>query len=243
MSEYIVITLIPREISREDCRPWNPISPHRNVHSQEWKERKKKKNRFFKDVMAKISGRERKVGACRELYFPGSDKNNVLRCMPPHNVTLETNKSIRSSYTSYDNYSRSDHICELFSFRGIVTSEGIHKDLYVEGIHLTFPPDTVAEPTRIMVYRWNYEARLRLPHLMESEVIVSNVIEISAATEVGALEFNGEVKLVLPHFAADLEGYERVMKRLVDTETNVWEEIPSCEDIRKVSGNYFYPIE
>ncbi|XP_074627687.1 uncharacterized protein LOC141885736 isoform X6 [Acropora palmata] len=120
-------------------------------------------------------------------------------------------------------------------FEGIVTSEGIHIDLCVEGIHLTFPPDTVAEPTRIMVYRWNYEARLRLPHLMEPEAIVSNVIEISAATEVGALEFNGEVKLVLPHCAADLEGYERVMKRLVDTETNVWEEIPSCEDIRKVS--------
>ena len=152
-------------------------------------------------------------------------------------------KSIRSFYTSYDNYSRSDHICELFSFRGTVTSEGIHIDLYVEGIHLTFPPNTVAEPTRIMVYRWNYGARLRLPHLMEPEAIVGNVIEISAATEVGALEFNGEVKLVLSHCAADLEGYERVMKRLIDTEKNVWEEIPRCEDIWKVSGNYFYLVE
>mgnify|MGYP000586229866 CR=1 FL=1 len=57
-------------ISSEDCRPWNPISPHRNVHCQEWKERKKN-HRFSKDVMAKISGRERKVGACKELYFPG----------------------------------------------------------------------------------------------------------------------------------------------------------------------------
>ncbi|XP_044166053.1 uncharacterized protein LOC114949082 isoform X3 [Acropora millepora] len=120
-------------------------------------------------------------------------------------------------------------------FEGTVTSEGIHIDIYVEGIHLTFPPNTVAEPTRIMVYRWNYGARLRLPHLMEPEAIVGNVIEISAATEVGALEFNGEVKLVLSHCAADLEGYERVMKRLVDTEKNIWEEIPRCEDIWKVS--------
>ena len=124
-----------------------------------------------------------------------------------------------------------------------MTSQAIHFDLYAGTIHLTFPPDTVAEPTRIMVYRWNYGARLRLPHLMEPEAIVGNVIEISAATEVGALEFNGEVKLVLPHCAADLEGYERVMKRLVDTEKNVWEEIARCEDIRKVAGNYFYPVE
>ena len=171
-----------------------------------------------------------------------SDKNNVLRCIPPHNVTLETNKRAFALLTFLQVVIiRSDHI--LFSFRGTVTSEGIHIDIYVEGIHLTFPPNTVAEPTRIMVYRWNYGARLRLPHLMEPEAIVGNVIEISAATEVGALEFNGEVKLVLSHCAADLEGYERVMKRLVDTEKNIWEEIPRCEDIWKVSGNYFYLVE
>ena len=160
--------------------------------------------------------------------------------MPPHNVTLETNKRAFAPLIFLQvMIIRCDHICELFSFRGTVTSEGIHIELYVEGIHLTFPPKTVAEPTRIMVYRWNYGARLRLPHLMEPKAIVGNVIEISAATEVGSLEFNGEVKLVLPHCAADLEGYERVMKRLVDTEKNVWEEIPRCEDIRKVTGNYF----
>ena len=132
------------------------------------------------------------------------------------------------------------HICKLFSFRGTVTSEGIHTDLYEGGIHLTFPPNTVAEPTRIMVYRWKYGARL--PHLMEHEAVVSNVIEISAATEVEPLKFNGEVKLVVSHCAADLEGYERVMKRLIDTEKNVWKEIATCEDIRKVAGNYFYLV-
>ena len=130
---------------------------------------------------------------------------------------------------------RNDRIWKLFSFRGTVTSEGIHIDLYVGAIHLTFPPNTVAEPTRVMVYRWKYGARL--PHLMEHEAVVGNVIEISAATEVGGLKFNGEVKLVLSHSAADLEGYELVMKRLTDTEKNEWEEIPRCEDIRKFSGN------
>ena len=136
---------------------------------------------------------------------------------------------------------RNYHICKLFCFSGTVTSEGIHIDLYVGAIHLTFPPNTVAEPTRIMVYRWKYGARL--PPLMEHEAVVGNVIEISTATDVGGLKFNSEVKLVLSHGAANLEGYELVMKRLTDTEKNVWEEIPRCEDIRKVSGNYFYPAE
>ncbi|XP_015776085.1 PREDICTED: uncharacterized protein LOC107354153, partial [Acropora digitifera] len=118
-------------------------------------------------------------------------------------------------------------------FEGTVTSEGFHLDLNVGAIHLTFPPDTVAEPTDIMVYRWKYGACL--PQLTEHEAVVSNVVEISAATEVRSLKFNREVKLVLSHSAADLEGYELVMKRLTDTEKNEWEEIAGCENIRQVS--------
>ena len=147
---------------------------------------------------------------------------NVV-CHNPYNVMFGTNKG--------------DCIFKLFSYRGTVTSEGSHIDLYVEGIHLTFPPNTVAEPTRIMVYRWKYGACL--PHLMEDEAVVGNVIEISVATKVGVFKFNSEVKLVLSHSAADLEGYELVMKRLTDTENNEWEEMHRCEDIRKVSGNDF----
>ena len=59
-----------------------------------------------------------------------------------------------------------------------MTSEGFHLDLNVGAIHLTFPPDTVAEPTNIIVYRWKYG--ICLPQLKEDEVVVSNVIEISA---------------------------------------------------------------
>ena len=114
-------------------------------------------------------------------------------------------------------------------------------DLNAGAIHLTFPPDTVADPTDIMVYKWKYGARL--PHLMEHEAVVSNVIEISAATEVKGLKFNNEVKLVLSHSAADLEGYELVMKRLTNAEKNEWEEIGGCEDIRQVSGNDFFLVE
>ncbi|XP_074628473.1 uncharacterized protein LOC141886255 isoform X5 [Acropora palmata] len=118
-------------------------------------------------------------------------------------------------------------------FKGTVTSEGFHVDLNVGAIHLTFPPDAVAELTDIMVYRWKYGACL--PQLTEHEAVVSNVVEISASTEEGGLRFNSEVKLVLSHSAADLEGYELVLKRLTDTETNEWEEIAGCENIRQVS--------
>ena len=99
-----------------------------------------------------------------------------------------------------------------------MTSEGLHLDLNEGAIHVTFSPDTVAEPTDIMVFRWTYG--ICLPQLEEHEAIVSNVIEISAETEVGGLTFNSEVKLVLSHSAAELEGYELVMKRLTDTEKN-----------------------
>ena len=85
-----------------------------------------------------------------------------------------------------------------------------------------------------MVYRWKYGACL--PQLTEHEAVVSNVVEICAPTEVESLKFNSEVKLVLSHSAADLEGYELVMKRLTDTEKNEWEEIAGCENIRQVSG-------
>ena len=122
-----------------------------------------------------------------------------------------------------------------------MTSEGFHLDLNVGAIHLTFPADTVAEPTGIIVYRWKYGACL--PQLTEHEAVVSNVIEISAALEGESLKFNSMVKLVLSHSAADLEGYELVMKRLTDTEKNEWEEIARCEDIRQVSGIDFYLIE
>ena len=122
-----------------------------------------------------------------------------------------------------------------------MTSEGLHLDLNVGAIHLTFPPDTVAEPTGIMVYRWKYGASL--PRLMGHEAVVSDVIEISAATEVGALKFNSEVKLVLSHSAADLEGYEVVLKRLTDAEKNEWEEIAGCNNIRQVAGTDFYLVE
>ena len=116
----------------------------------------------------------------------------------------------------------------------MVTSEGIHLDLYRGGVHLTFRPGTVSESTTIMVHRWKYGACL--PTLGEHEAVVSNVIKISAKEEVEALEFEDEVKLALSHSASDLEGYELVIKKLLDAESNEWEEVEGCESIRGISG-------
>ena len=85
-----------------------------------------------------------------------------------------------------------------------------------------------------MVHRWKYGACL--PTLGEHEAVVSNVIEISANEEVEALEFEDEVKLALSHSASDLEGYELVIKKLLDAENNEWDEVDGCENIRGISG-------
>ena len=123
---------------------------------------------------------------------------------------------------------------QIVFYRGVVTSAGIHLDLYRGGVHLTFPPGSVTESTTIMVHRWKYGACL--PTLGEHEAVVSNVIEISANKEVEALEFEDEVKLALSHSAPDLEGYELVVKKLLDAETNEWDEVDGCENIRGISG-------
>ena len=121
-----------------------------------------------------------------------------------------------------------------------MTSEGIHLDLKVGAVHLTFPPKAVSEPTPITVHRWKCNALS--PPLGEHEAVVSNVIEISTNTDAGAFEFNNEVKLALSHSAPDLKGYELVIKRLIDAETNEWEEVDGSEDFRCLSGNVFFNI-
>ncbi|XP_068705854.1 uncharacterized protein [Montipora foliosa] len=118
-------------------------------------------------------------------------------------------------------------------YEGTVANEGIYLDLKLGAVHLTFPPDAVSEPTPIMVHRWKCNALS--PPLAEHEAVVSNVIGIYANTDAVAFEFNNEVKLVLSHSAPDLKGYELVIKRLVDAETNEWEDVDGSEDFRCLS--------
>ena len=98
---------------------------------------------------------------------------------------------------------------------------------------MIFPPDAVSEPTSIVVHRWKNS--VRSPPLQEHEAITSNVIELSAMARQG-LKFNTKVKLSLSHSATDLRGYELVIKKLIDKETNIWEEVDGTIDIRCREG-------
>ncbi|KAJ7350163.1 hypothetical protein OS493_038112 [Desmophyllum pertusum] len=118
-------------------------------------------------------------------------------------------------------------------FKGTVTSEGTHLDLKQGAVHMTFPRDAVSKDTSIVVHRW--KSRAFSPQLQEHEAIVSNVIEISTDSQ-EPLEFSADVKLVLSHSAPKLHGYELVVFKLTDKESNEWEEIAGTKDFRSLSG-------
>ena len=111
----------------------------------------------------------------------------------------------------------------------IPTSDGTSFSFNEWAVHLFFPPDAVSERTSIVVHLWNYS--VRLPPLQEHEAITSNVIELSSVNG-EELKFNNNVKLSLSHSATGLLGYEIVIKRLIDIETNTWEDLDGTRDIR-----------
>ena len=121
----------------------------------------------------------------------------------------------------------------VFRFRGTVTNKGTHWDLKKGAAQMTFPRDAVSEPTVIEVHRWTSTACS--PQLQEHEAVVSNVIEISTSND-EALEFKAAVKLTLSHSAADLHGYELLVFKLTNKETNEWEDVGGTEDFRSLSG-------
>ena len=110
-----------------------------------------------------------------------------------------------------------------------VTSEGISWASKQWAVHLMFPPDAVSEHTSIVVHRWKYS--VRSPPLQEHEAITSNVIELSSLNG-QELKFNTKVKLSLSHSATDVKGYELVIKKLIDKETNYWKDVDGTKDIR-----------
>ena len=110
-----------------------------------------------------------------------------------------------------------------------VTSGGTSWAFKPWTVHLILPPDAVSERTTIVVRRWKYS--VHSPPLQEHEAITSNVIELSSLKG-QELKFNTKVKLSLSHSATDLQGYELVMKKLIDKETNYWEDVDGTRDIR-----------
>lgn len=86
------------------------------------------------------------------------------------------------------------------------------------------------------LYRWKITACS--PPLQENEAIVSDVVELSAGIY-ERLAFNREVTLAISHSASDLKGYEVVLKKLIDKETNEWVDADKTIDFRSLSGIKF----
>ena len=110
-----------------------------------------------------------------------------------------------------------------------ITSDGTSRSFNEWAVHLCFPLDAVSERVSIVVHRWKCSDRS--PPLLEHEAITSNVIELSSLNG-QKLKFNNKVKLSLSHSATDLQGYEIVIKKLIDKETNTWEDVDETRDIR-----------
>ena len=96
-----------------------------------------------------------------------------------------------------------------------------------------FYPNAVSEPTPVMVQR--LKCSVCSPPLREHEAITSNVIELSSMDSQG-VKFNTKVRLSLSHSATNLRGYELVIKKLTDKETNKWEDLDGTKDVRSIEG-------
>lgn len=114
-----------------------------------------------------------------------------------------------------------------------MTSEGTNWAVKRGAVHLMFLPDAVSNPTTILVHRWKFS--VCSPPLQEHEAITSDVIELSSMDS-KSLKFRTKVKLSLSHSATNLRGYELVIKKLIDKETNIWEEVDGTRDVRCRGG-------
>ena len=119
-------------------------------------------------------------------------------------------------------------------FRETVTNKGSHWEPTKVAAHVIFPPDAVSEDRLMTLHRW--KPSVCSPPLQENEAIVSDVVELSTEISEGFL-FNKEVTLAISHSAADLKGYEVVVKQLIDRDSNEWVDVDETVDIRSLSGN------
>ena len=114
-----------------------------------------------------------------------------------------------------------------------MTKQGAHWNLKKVKAHVMFPPDAVSEERTITVLRWN--SSVCSPPLNNNEALVSGIIELSTDSA-QCLDFNKAVTLVISHCAGDLKGFEIVAKKLLDRESNVWDDISETVDMRSSAG-------
>ena len=119
-------------------------------------------------------------------------------------------------------------------FSGEVVKEGTRWDPKQVAVHVIFPSGAVSEDRILKLLRWN--PRARYPPLLHHEAIVSDVIELSAVDSPEILHFNEAVTIVIPHCASNLKGYEVVIKTLINSENNEWDDIVETEDLRTKHG-------
>ncbi len=108
---------------------------------------------------------------------------------------------------------------------------------------ITFHPAAVKQPLLMTCSLWS--PRTLSPPLGSNEVLISNVIGLSQDGPPD-LEFSGDgegnITVALLHSASNLNGYEVVIKQLVDPENNEWKDLDT-KNIWQTSGKYVYVLK
>ena len=105
---------------------------------------------------------------------------------------------------------------------------------------VTFPPNAVKATVKFQCTLC--QLKNDFPPLRKNEALVSNVILLACDDSLGS-DFTGnfdeEVLVALSHSAANLEGYEVVMRELVDSDNNEWKDLKTT-NIWKASGKCLF---
>ena len=101
---------------------------------------------------------------------------------------------------------------------------------------VTFPPNAVKATVLFRCILW--QSTINFPPLRKNEALVSSLIVLDSDDSLGS-DFTGnfdeEVSVALSHSAANLKGYEVVMRELVDSDNNEWKDLKTT-NIWKASG-------
>ena len=107
-----------------------------------------------------------------------------------------------------------------------ITDKGDTWNLLEAGAFIIFSPGFVKEPLWILCSMRS--PRSLSPPIGSNELLVSNLIELSheGPPTLESMEAaTGSITMGLLHSASDFEGYEVVIKKLVDQENNEWEDL------------------
>ncbi|PFX14994.1 hypothetical protein AWC38_SpisGene20812 [Stylophora pistillata] len=131
--------------------------------------------------------------------------------------------------------------------RGKIAGESETWNLAEAGASITFSLGTIANSLAVTCSLWSSEA-ISLP-IGKDEILVSNVIELSHDGPPD-LEFMetapGRINVGLSHGASNLNGYEVVVKQLVDPEYNEWKDLETTTiwhmSVNPTVPNWMFPF-